>query len=371
MVTTKKLKQHQGQLALWGVILLALWWWPDESVSKFTNTEPYLELSNADIVTVKTARIAHDISVTGSIAPVRQTILNARVAGEIKQINVREGQSVQAGQLLVMQDERDLVAQVQQADASLLSAKAELALAQQNLARIKPLHQQNYVSSNDLANAERQLDIRQAQTKSADISLKQARQQLNDMAVRAPFSGTVSERLVDVGQSVAPNTPVLKLVDLNQVELVAQVAATEVSLISVGQIVYFSADGFEGQTFAGRITRINPVAKAGSRRVDVYALVNNQKGLLRGGLFAKGYVRDDKAVQGVAVPFSAVQEKQGKNQVHVIRDNRLVAQAVSVGRRDENTSMVLVTGLTEGERVLLLPPLPSSEGRVVRMKEVR
>jgi membrane fusion protein (multidrug efflux system) len=63
----------------------------------------------------------------------------------------------------------------------------------------------------------------------------------------------------------------------------------------------------------GRITRINPVAKAGSRRVDVYAIVNNQKGLLRGGLFAKGYVRDDNAQQGVAVPFSSLQEKQGKS----------------------------------------------------------
>lgn len=371
MANKPQWQQYKGQLALWGVILLALWWWPDESTSKFTESEPYLELSSSDVVTVKTARLAHDVSVTGSIMPVRQTILNARVAGEIKQINVREGQSVNAGQVLVLQDDRDLVARVQQADAALLTAKAELALAQQNLDRIKPLQQQNYVSANDIATAERQLDIRQAQAKSAQVSFAQAKQQLADMAVRAPFSGVVSERLVNVGQSVAPNSPLLTLVDLSQVELVAQVAATDVSAIHVGQIVYFNADGFDDQTFAGRITRINPVAKAGSRRVDVYAIVNNQKGLLRGGLFAKGYVRDDNAQQGVAVPFSSLQEKQGKHQVHVVRDNRLVAQAVSVGRRDENTSMVLVTGLKEGERVLLLPPLPNTEGRVVRMKEVR
>lgn len=371
MLASKSKRQDSKSVVLLVIVLMGLWWWPDESTSKFTESESYLELSSSDIVTVKTARLAHDVSVTGSIMPVRQTILNARVAGEVKQVNAREGQSVNAGQVLVLQEDRDLVARVQQAEASLLTAKAELALAQQNLDRIKPLQQQNYVSANDIATAERQLDIRQAQAKSAQVSFVQAKQQLADMAVRAPFAGVVSERLVDVGQSVAPNTPLLKLVDLSQVELVAQVAATEVSEIRVGQVVYFSADGFDGQTFAGRITRINPVAKAGSRRVDVYALVNNQKGLLRGGLFAKGYVRDDNAQQGVAVPFSSLQEKQGKHQVHVVRDNRLVVQAVRVGRRDENTSMALVTGLKEGERVLLLPPLPNTEGRVVRMKEVR
>jgi membrane fusion protein (multidrug efflux system) len=271
MLASKSKGQDSKSVVLLVIVLMGLWWWPDESTSKFTESESYLELSSSDIVTVKTARLAHDVSVTGSITPVRQTILNARVAGEVKQVNAREGQSVNAGQVLVLQEDRDLVARVQQAEASLFTAKAELALAQQNLDRIKPLQQQNYVSANDIATAERQLDIRQAQAKSAQVSFVQAKQQLADMAVRAPFAGVVSERLVDVGQSVAPNTPLLKLVDLSQVELVAQVAATEVSEIRVGQVVYFSADGFDGQTFAGRITRINPVAKAGSRRVDVYA----------------------------------------------------------------------------------------------------
>jgi RND family efflux transporter MFP subunit len=302
---------------------------------------------------------------------VRQTILNAHVAGEIKAIGVREGQSVQAGQVLLTQDDRDLTARLQQAEASLLTARAEAALTQQNLERIKPLQQKEYASATELANAEKQVDIRNAQVKSAEVSVSQARQQLADMVVRAPFAGVISERLVDTGQSVAPNTPVLKIVDLSQVELVAQVAATEVTAIHVGQLVYFTADGYADKTFVGRITRINPVARSGSRRVDVYALVNNNLGLLRAGLFAKGDIRDENAVSGVSVPFSSVQDYQGKSQVHVIRDNRLAAQQVVLGRRDEAKGMVLVKGLQQGERVLLLPPLPNNEGRVVHIKGAR
>ena len=345
---------------LWAIIL-TVWWWPDESRSKMGAEEKFLELSPADIVTVQSVRFSNDIHVTGTIVPVRQTILNARVAGEIKAIGVREGQSVRAGQVLLTQDD-------QQAEASLLTARAEAALTQQNLERIKPLQQKEYASATELANAEKQVDIRNAQVKSAEVSVLQARQQLADMVVRAPFAGVISERLVDTGQSVAPNTPVLKIVDLSQVELVAQVAATEVTAIHVGQLLYFTADGYADKTFVGRITRINPVARGGSRRVDVYALVNNNLGLLRAGLFAKGEIRDDNAVAGVSVPFSAVQDNKGKSQVHVIRDNRLAAQQVILGRRDEAKGVVLVKGLQQGERVLLLPPLPNNEGRVVHIK---
>ena len=352
---------------MWAIILTG-WWWPDESRSKMGAEEKFLELSPADIVTVQSVRFSNDIHVTGTIVPVRQTILNARVAGEIKAIGVREGQSVRAGQVLLTQDDRDLTARFQQAEASLFTARAEAALTQQNLERIKPLQQKEYASATELANAEKQVDIRNAQVKSAEVSLSQARQQLADMVVRAPFAGVISERLVDTGQSVAPNTPVLKIVDLSQVELVAQVAATEVTAIHVGQLLYFTADGYADKTFVGRITRINPVARGGSRRVDVYALVNNNLGLLRAGLFAKGDIRDDNAVAGVSVPFSAVQDNKGKSQVHVIPANRLAAQEVVLGRRDEAKGMVLVKGLQQGERVLLLPPLPNNEGRVVHIK---
>ena len=68
------------------------------------------------------------------------------------------------------------------------------------------------------------------------------------------------------------------------------------------------------------------------------------------------------------MPFSAVQDNKGKSQVHVIRANRLAAQQVILGRRDEAKGMVLVKGLQQGERVLLLPPLPNNEGRVVHIK---
>lgn len=367
-----KIRNSYGaQVALWSFIFVALWWWPDESKSKFTDSEKYLELSSVDVVTVKAARLANDIAITGTLNPSQQTILNARVAGEVRNMAVREGQAVKAGQVLVVQDDRDLTARLEQADASLATAKAEAALAKQRLDQTKPLFQQQYASANDLANAERQLDIRRAQVKSAEVSLNQARQQLADMVVRAPFSGVISERLVDSGQSVQANAPLLKIVDLSQLELVAQVAATEVSSIQVGQVVHFSADGFDGKVFAGRISRINPVARNGSRRVDVYAVVDNSQSLLRAGLFAKGFVQDNHAVAGVAVPFSSVQERQGVNHVHVIRDNRLTLQAVKLGRRDEGKGMVLVDGLKAGERVLLLPPLPGNEGRIVRMKEVR
>lgn len=373
MSATKKVASEKPsiQLIIWVFVAAALWWWPDDSRSKMNAEEKYLELSPADVVTAKTVRLAKDFYVTGTLAPIRQTILNARVSGQVNVIAVREGQAVTKGQVLLSQDNRELRARLQQAEASLSTAKAELALVQQNLARIRPLQKEDYISAHDVTNAEKQVDIRLAQVQSAQVAVAQAHQQLTDVVVKAPFAGVISERLVDIGQSVAPNTPVLKVVDLSQVELIAQVAATEVSAIVVGQKLNFTADGFGDELFTGVITRINPVANANSRRVDVYAVVDNSEGLLRAGLFAKGYIADNQVMTGVSVPFSAIQERQGKKLVHVIRDHRLAAQTVTLGRRDEARGVVLVDGLADGARVLLLPPLPSNEGRMVRIKGAR
>ncbi|MCB1674640.1 MAG: hypothetical protein KDI00_08220, partial [Pseudomonadales bacterium] len=88
-MTATHWQQYKGQIGLWAMVLAVLWWWPEESTSKYSSSEPFIELSSVDVVTVQQTRIAHDIAVTGTIAPVRQTILNARVLGEVKQVSVR------------------------------------------------------------------------------------------------------------------------------------------------------------------------------------------------------------------------------------------------------------------------------------------
>ncbi len=354
-----------------GLAVALVAWWPQESRSKMTPTVLPLQLSAADFVVVREMRLGRDIAVTGTLNPLHQAVLNARTGGEVMMVAARAGETVRAGQVIAAMDTRDLKLRALQAEATMQGNRAEALMAQQKLERMRPLREQNYVSDNEISNAERQLEIRNAQVSASAAALAQVRQQMADAVVRAPFDGRIAERLVEPGQSVAPGTPLLKVVDLGLMELEAMVPEADMTTIKPGQIVSFQVDGFPGKNFAGRIARINPVARSGSRRIPVYVQVNNQDGLLRAGVFAKGLVRDELARQGLAVPVSALQADGQAWRVHTVVDSHLQAQAVQVAMRNEERGLALVTGLRAGDRVLLAPPLPENEGKAVRLNGVR
>ncbi|HEX5359836.1 MAG TPA: efflux RND transporter periplasmic adaptor subunit, partial [Fluviicoccus sp.] len=274
-----------------GLAVALVAWWPQESRSKMSPTVQPLQLTGADLAVVREVRLAQDIAITGALNPLHQAVLNARTGGEVMMVAARAGETVRAGQVIASLDTRDLKLRAMQAEATLQGNRAEALMAKDKLDRMRPLREQNYVSDNDVSNAQRQVEIRNAQVRAAEASLGQIRQQMADAVVRAPFDGRIAERLVEPGQSVAPGTPMLKIVDLGLMELEAMVADADMTAIRTGQVVNFQVDGFPGKTFAGRVARINPVARAGSRRVPVYVQVNNQDGLLRAGVFAKGVVR--------------------------------------------------------------------------------
>ncbi|RZU35400.1 nodulation-related efflux transporter subunit NolF [Fluviicoccus keumensis] len=351
-----------------GVAVALVAWWPQESRSKMTPAVQPLQLTGADLAVVKQVRLAQDVPVTGSLNPLHQAVLNARTGGEVMMVAARAGELVRAGQVLASLDTRDLKLRAMQAEASLQGNRAEALMAADKLERMRPLREQNYVSDNDVSNAQRQVEIRNAQVRASEASLAQIRQQMADAVVRAPFDGRVAERLVEPGQSVAPGTPMLKVVDLGLMELEAMVPDADMTAIHTGQVVNFEVDGFPGKTFAGRIVRINPVARTGSRRVPVYVQVNNQDGLLRAGVFAKGLVRDDRAMQGLAVPVSSLQAVGAGWRVHAVANSHLEARNVKIAMRNDERGLALVTGnLNAGERVLLAPPLPENEGKAVRL----
>lgn len=354
-----------------GLAVALVAWWPQESRSKMTPTVQPLQLSAADFVVVQEMRLGRDIAVTGTLNPLHQAVLNARTGGEVMMVAARAGETVRAGQVIASMDTRDLKLRVLQAEATMQGNRAEALMAQQKLERMRPLREQNYVSDNEISNAERQLEIRNAQVSASAAALAQVRQQMADAVVRAPFDGRIAERLVEPGQSVAPGTPLLKIVDLRLMELEAMVPEADMTTIKPGQIVSFQVDGFPGKNFAGRIARINPVARTGSRRIPVYVQVNNQDGLLRAGVFAKGLVRDELARQGLAVPVSALQADGQSWRVHTVVDSHLQAQPVQVAMRNEERGLALVSGLRAGDRVLLAPPLPENEGKAVRLNGVR
>jgi RND family efflux transporter MFP subunit len=311
------------------------------------------ELSARDIAVVEARPLAVTLPLSGSLVPLAQATVRSKVSGVVQQTTVQEGMGVAAGQVLARLDDAEARARVAQQQALLADAGARLALARKNQANSAALLKQNYIAQNAYDTTSNAVDLAQAAVDSARAQLDLARIALNDTTIRAPIAGVVSKRHAQAGEKLSPDSPVFSIVDLKQLTLDAQVPASDIPRIKVGQEVQFKVDGFGERSFAGKVLRINPAAEAGSRAMLVYIGVDNPDGVLRAGMFAKGMVTTEKTAARPLLPLLGLHQDHGRDVVYRIDGGRIVAQPVKLGLRNEDDGLVeAVDGIAAGSTVL-------------------
>jgi RND family efflux transporter MFP subunit len=303
---------------------------------------PLIEFSAGDLIEPQTRELRLAISITGTLAPRNWTTVKAKVAGELKTILVREGESVKSGQVLARIDPQDAQARLDEKIADLEAGRAQLALADKNRANNLALLKQNFISQNAFDSVSSNYQVSDARLKAIEAQVALARKALADTVVTAPQAGTVSQRHAQAGEKLPVDGKILTLVDLTEMEVEAAVPASDIPRLRVGQEVSFHVEGYGHRDFIGRIDRINPATQAGSRSILIYAMLPNRDGTLKGGMFARGSVTLSRVAQALVVPISAVQEASGKAQVYAIVGGRLELRPVKLGVRDEDEGLVQI-----------------------------
>lgn len=315
---------------------------------------PVHELAQGDVAAIGARALSVSLPLSGSLAPLTQATIKAKVSGEIRETTVQEGQQVSSGQVLLRLDAADQRARLTQQQAMLDEAQARLSMASKNEANSQALLKQKYISQTAYDTTQNSVDLARASVKSAAAMVEIARIALADTVIRAPMAGIVSKRHVQAGEKVAPDMPVYTIVNLAQLTLEAPVPSAEIPRIKIGQEVRFKVDGFGARDFTGKVARINPTTESGSRAMLVYIAVDNGDGALRGGMFAKGSIVTERSSIAPMVPLSALRtEKQG-TVVYAVVDNKVVAQPVTLGLRNEDEGYAEVKeGLAPGTRVIV------------------
>ena len=312
-----------------------------------------LEFTPGDLARVEAKSIARWLPVSGTVQPVRQATVKAKVSGDVRQITVREGESVQSGQLLARIDTADLESKLIERMGALESAKAQLALAEKNRATNNALLKQNFISQNAYDNSESSLSVAQGSVKSAEAQVQIARNALKDAIATSPLSGVVAKRHVQPGEKVAFDSPLVTVVDLKDLELQAMVPAVDVPELAIGKMVELTIDGFGERKFTGRIERMNPSTEPGTRAILVYVGIPNVDGALRGGMFATGRIALAASAPVATLPATAVRTEGGQTYVWTVENGKLVKRGVVTGRRDEAAGRIEVrTGLPQDVPVL-------------------
>ena len=313
-----------------------------------------MEFLPTDLMVVKASELRQLMPLTGSLRAFNQASVKAKVAGEVREVLVREGEAVKAGQVVVRMDTSDYQARVEQARGALRAARGQQDIATKARDNNKALLDKGFISRTAFDNAESQYNIAQANVESARAALDVAQKALADTIVRAPISGLVSMRMVQPGEKVSVDNRLLDVVDLSQMELEAAVPAADIAHVSLGQEVQVKVEGMP-KALTGKVVRINPATQAGSRSIMAYIQIENPQGALRVGMFGEAQLTTAKKSGVITVPLAALQTDAGRHFVYAIEDGKLARKPVTVGLRGddgEGSAVEIVQGLETGARIV-------------------
>jgi RND family efflux transporter MFP subunit len=330
-----------------------------------------LELGTQDVVQLRTLDMSRTLAISGPLKAVNSAFVKARVAGELQELTVREGDFVKAGQVIARVDSTDSQARVRQAQQQAESAKGQVDIAQRSFDNNRSLVDQGFISKTALDSSLATLASAQANYRAAQAGADIATKALEDTVLRAPIAGQISQRLAQAGERVAVDARIVEIVDLSRLELEAALSATDSLDVKVGQTAMLTIEGGT-QPLQAKVVRINPSAVAGSRAVLAYLAIAPQSGL-RQGLFAQGTLSLGK-VRTLALPSSAVRNDKPQPYVQWISNGVVQHQTVEVGEQGQadnatdSEPLVAVRGVSEGATVLAGAVGTLREGTPVTIK---
>jgi RND family efflux transporter MFP subunit len=245
-------------------------------------------------------------------------------------------------------------------------ANAELVQARANFERAQVLFKRELLSRESFDAAQADLQTKQA---GYDVALQNARnlsasiraseaatklsdRQLRDTEIRAPFDGYVERRLVNLGELVKSQMPVMAIVRLDPLKVTAEIPEKMAPWIDSGRPIELHVDAYPDRTFTGKVTRISPAVNTGTRAFPFEAVVPNADGALKPGTFARVHVESGKVDEVLTLPYAALQYRYGVNRVFVVNGDKLEMRELQVGER-LGERIEVTSGVKAGERVVV------------------
>jgi RND family efflux transporter MFP subunit len=351
---------------------------------------------------VRQDSVRRAVDVVGTLAAVDEVTISSEADGKVAKILADLGDRVSAGQLLVHIDnekQQYTYAQQQAALARTLAqygapdsehlpeledtpdarrANADLVQATQAYDRASELFKRTLISQQALDDAKAALQSKRAIYNSAiqnaknlrasiqasEATMKLAARQLRDTEIRAPFDGFVQKRLVNMGELVKTQMPVMAIVRLDPLKVTAEIPEKMAPWIHAGQAVDLKVDAYQDRTFTGKVSRISPAVNTATRAFPFEALVPNPEAVLKPGTFARVHIESGKVDSVLTVPYAALQYRYGVNRVFVVNGDTLAIRELSVGERVGDRIEVM-SGVKAGERVVITDVDSLTDGAAV------
>ncbi|CUU48020.1 efflux RND transporter periplasmic adaptor subunit [Clostridium beijerinckii] len=322
----------------------------------------------------------------------QQGIVTSKIAAKVVNVSVENGQYVNAGDTIATLDDQDIQnsiktaqAQVQVSEQQLNSTQQQLNSSQVTLQKLQILMddaQRNYdrqktlfdggaISKTDLESSEKALNTSKADYSSGlasiesakasiesskasleaqKVNLQKAQSDLANTVIKAPISGVISDKVLNVGQMASQGAALAKVNDISSVYATIQVQQEKIGGVQIGQAATITVDGSD-KTYNGTVQTIDSAADATTRVFNCKIKIDNSDKSLLPGIFAKAQLISDQKTQVLTVPINALVGNEGDYSVFINDNGTAKKQKVTIGETNQN-SVEITDGIKEGDQVI-------------------
>lgn len=322
---------------------------------------------NVDVTEARVGPIREELLLTGSLKPKETVDISPKITGRIETIHYLVGDVVKPGDVLAELEADELRQQVMRSEASyavgeanVAQSRAQLANAKADLDRAQLLFDQDLLSPQEFQQSQTSLQVLEAQVQLSEAQLQQAQAELNELRIRlegsmvySPMHAVVSERYVDPGALVNPNTPILQVVNLSTMVTRGNVPERYVENLSVGSLAEVNVDAIPGQLFEGRVARIAPVLDAATRSAVIEIDIQNPSHVLKAEMFARITLDLGSTREATLIPRDGLVYRGQQPGVYVVPEqaDRPIFRVIETGLTREG-QVEVIANLDAGTRIV-------------------
>jgi RND family efflux transporter MFP subunit len=304
-----------------------------EKVYTYDKEQPILVTAD----TVRQQLLSGTIQFTGTFEPFREGKIMAEIPGKILRLNYDAGDFISTGAVVASLDASLLAIQVQ-------STQVQIDGYSQDVKRYEILLKADAIQGVQLEKAELAL-------RSAKLQKQQLQEQISKATITAPFSGVVTQKLVEVGTVVGPGVPLLQLTDISRLKLTVNVPESAVQKFKEGNTLQVSVDVLPEKLFTGKVTMIGSKGDA-AHNFPVQILITNPAGLpIKAGMYGLVNQATTNEKEVIIIPLKAIIGSSAQPQVYIIKNGKAVLQNITILKRTENKA-IIESGLNEGDVIV-------------------
>ena len=342
-----------------------------QAETQLTQATKTSAIPTVNVTHPKSGAVASEVSLPGNTQAFTDTPIYARASGYLKSWSVDIGARVKQGQQLAEIETPELDEQLQQAQADLKNAQANLQISQITSERYQTLLKSNSVSQQEAQQTASDLDSKKALVAASEANVRRLQQTKDFQKVIAPFDGVITARHTDIGaliQSGDTSTPreLFHLAAIDRLRVYIPVPEIYAATVKTGLKVTLTLDSFPGQIFNGTVVRDSDSIDPTTRTLNVEVDVDNPDDRLMPGAYAFVHLPVPGSATSVTIPANTLLFRSEGLRVGVVRDGKVALVPITIGH-DYGDSVEVLSGLTTKDEVILDPADSLAEGASVEV----